>query len=239
VPVKKPGGDSPAASDPRFESLLVHLKQSRGFDFSAYKRASLMRRVHIRMREAAVGDFTEYRSALDLDPKEFTRLFNTILINVTGFFRDGPAVWNYLAESVLPDIIAQSERTGRIRVWSAGCASGEEAYSITMLLAAALGPDGFRERVKILLLCRNCMMYFNADAQSRILAKFRYSLADGGVLFLGKAETLPAGATSFTPLDPKRRIFTRQARSRVVGTIDAPSDRDQGHCADAVAAPEE
>ncbi|KAE8765343.1 CheR family methyltransferase [Georgenia thermotolerans] len=129
------------------EALLRYLKDERGFDFTGYKRASLTRRVMRRMAAVGASSFEEYHDYLLVHPLEFTALFNTILINVTSFFRD-VAAWRYLADKIVPDLIAV--RVGQpIRVWSAGCASGEEAYSLSMVLAEALGLDELRERVKI------------------------------------------------------------------------------------------
>ncbi len=118
---------------------------SRGFDFTAYKRSSLMRRTLVRMQNIGFSGFANYQDFLQVDPEEFTRLFNTILINVTGFLRD-PPTWEYLTSKVLPDMLGPSGATHSVRVWSAGCASGEEAYSIAMLLAERLGVDQFRDR---------------------------------------------------------------------------------------------
>src|SRR6185295_10401072 len=70
------------------------------------------------------------------------------LINITAFFRDTPA-WEYLSETIVPRIIAGKAADEPIRVWSAGCASGEEVYSIAILFAEALGKDEFRKKVKI------------------------------------------------------------------------------------------
>jgi two-component system, chemotaxis family, CheB/CheR fusion protein len=269
-----------AAALQEFENLLAYLKASRGFDFTAYKRSSLMRRTLVRMQTIGVSGFGNYQDYLQVDPEEFTRLFNTILINVTGFFRDPPA-WEYLASDVLPAMTGPAESTHPIRAWSAGCASGEEAYTIAMLLAERLGVEEFRERVKIyatdvdedalnearmasyeersikdvppellrkyfeqqngrftfnkdlrrsvifgrhdliqdapisrvnLLTCRNCMMYFNAETQARILSRFQFALLPGAVLFLGRAETLLSRAATFAALDIKRRIFVKQDR---------------------------
>jgi two-component system, chemotaxis family, CheB/CheR fusion protein len=83
---------------------------------------------------------------LQVHPDEFTALFNTILINVTAFFRDADT-WAALRESVLPELLDRHD--GVFRVWSAGCASGEETYSLAIALAEALGVEAFRERVKI------------------------------------------------------------------------------------------
>ncbi|WP_375504386.1 CheR family methyltransferase [uncultured Nostoc sp.] len=134
--------------DPQFENLLVYLRQSRGFDFTGYKRSTLMRRVCKRMQSLTVENFGDYLDYLEVDPEEFNYLFNTILINVTAFFRDSSA-WEYLAEQVLPNLIKNKQSSDQIRIWSAGCASGEEAYTLAMLMAEILGAEEFRQRVKI------------------------------------------------------------------------------------------
>ena len=135
-------------TDPQFEKLLVYLKESRGFDFTGYKRSSLMRRVDRRMAQVDVAGYAEYLEHLELHQDEFTALFNTILINVTGFFRD-PDSWDHLRAEVLEPVVAAKAPDEPIRLWSAGCASGEEAYSLAMLMAEILGPEAFRQRVKI------------------------------------------------------------------------------------------
>jgi two-component system CheB/CheR fusion protein len=130
------------------EVLLDYLRGNRGFDFTGYKRNSLTRRIEKRMQEVGIPGYLDYVDYLEVVPEEFTYLFNTILINVTSFFRDQPA-WDYLAEEVLPAILAARGPGEPLRMWSAGCASGQEAYTLAMLWAKALGADGFRERVKI------------------------------------------------------------------------------------------
>jgi len=135
--------------DSHFEALLAYLKESRGFDFTGYKRSSLMRRVNRRMAQVGVRDaYLDYIDYLQVHPDEFTYLFNTILINVTAFFRD-PEAWDYLRDEVLEPLIAARPAGSPIRVWSAGCASGEEAYTLAMVLAEILGVEVFRERAKI------------------------------------------------------------------------------------------
>ena len=264
--------------DPAFERLLAYLKESRAFDFTGYKRASLMRRVRHQMQQVGVASFDDYHDHLQVHPHEFTALFNTILINVTGFFRDDEA-WSYLRETALPKLLAGLVDQP-IRVWSAGCASGPEAYSLAMALAEALGMSTFRERVKIyatdvdedalaiarqatysdkelqglpegfldryfeavggryafrkdlrrnvifgrndliqdapisridLLACRNTLMYFNAETQSKIVSRLGFALRRDGVLFLGKAEMLLNHTATFEPLDLKRRFFRKVA----------------------------
>jgi two-component system CheB/CheR fusion protein len=130
------------------EVLLDYLRRSRGFDFTGYKRTSLSRRIEKRMQIVGADSYLGYRDHLEVDPEEFTHLFNTILINVTSFFRDPPA-WEYLGAEILPWLAADKRHDEPIRVWSAGCASGEEAYTLAMAIAEALGPETVKERVKI------------------------------------------------------------------------------------------
>ncbi len=134
--------------DQEFEALLDHIQTSRNIDFHGYKRLSLKRRTLKRMQTAGLKEFGDYSAFLDEHPDEFAQLFNTILINVTSFFRD-PSAWEYLGKEVIPRILADKGPGDPIRIWSAGCASGEETYSLAMLMAEALGPEAFTRRVKI------------------------------------------------------------------------------------------
>jgi len=131
-----------------FSAFVDFLKRSCGFDFTGYKPTSLMRRVNKRMQEVGVESLSAYQDYLEGHSEEPARLFNTILINVTAFFRDSLA-WNYLADEILPHIIAGKSADQPIRVWSVGCASGEEAYTVAILLAEALGTEQLHQRVKI------------------------------------------------------------------------------------------
>src|SRR5499425_563557 len=135
-------------ADKSFEALLEYLRQNRGFDFTGYKRPSLMRRVDRRMQTINIQTFENYLDYLEVHPEEFAHLFDTILINVTSFFRDTPA-WDYLRQEIIPRILAPKKNSDPIRIWSAGCASGEETYSLAIAFAEALGEEAFRERVKI------------------------------------------------------------------------------------------
>lgn len=134
--------------DTKFEALLEYIKDSREVDFTGYKRNSLFRRVKKRMDEVSVTDFAEYIDYLEVHPDEFKELLNTILINVTSFFRDKEA-WEYLDKAVLPEILSTKESDDVIRVWSAGCASGEEPFSLLMLIAEHLGGVEQINRIKI------------------------------------------------------------------------------------------
>jgi two-component system, chemotaxis family, CheB/CheR fusion protein len=135
-------------TDDAFEALLRYMRDSRGFDFTGYKRATLLRRVRHRMTQVGHETFEEYLDVLQASSEEFSALFNTILINVTAFFRD-PDAWEYIGTDVIPRLLAERAPETPIRIWSAGCAAGQEAYSLAMLLAETLGADSFRQRVKI------------------------------------------------------------------------------------------
>ena len=125
------------------------MRDARGFDYAGYRRPTLMRRFRKRMQAVGAPDWTAYREHSSEHPDEFAELFNTILINVTGFFRDGET-WDVVASDVIPTAAREPPADDEpIRVWSAGCASGEEPYSVAMLLAEALGEEAFRRRAKI------------------------------------------------------------------------------------------
>ena len=140
--------DSGDDMDSGLEDLLVFIRDARGFDFTGYKRSSLARRIRKRMQEAGVAGYVDYRDKLESSAEEFGHLFNTILINVTGFFRD-TETWTFLQHEVMPELLADAEDGREIRIWSAGCASGEEAYSLAIAFAEALGIDETAKRVKI------------------------------------------------------------------------------------------
>jgi two-component system CheB/CheR fusion protein len=265
-------------TDGDLEDLLTFIRDSRGFDFTGYKRSSLARRIRKRMQDVGIADYVDYRDRLESSAEEFRYLFNTILINVTSFFRDTDT-WTYLQGEILPNLLAGIDPTEEIRVWSAGCSSGEEAYSLAIALAEALGVEECVRRVKIygtdvddealrearsglypaksleamsedlrkkyfeangaqfvlrsdlrrrvifgrhditrdapisrldLLVCRNTLMYFNVEAQSKIIDRFHFALREGGYLFLGKAEMLLSDGDRFEVANMRQRVFRRR-----------------------------
>ncbi|MGW2817410.1 CheR family methyltransferase [Streptomyces sp. NPDC001415] len=135
-------------TDQGLEDLLRFIRDARGFDFTGYKRSTLGRRIRKRMGDAGVHDYADYQDLLETDTDEFRTLFNTILINVTSIFRDAEA-WALLQREVVPEVITNVAAEDEIRVWSAGCSSGEEAYSLAIMFAEALGLDKSLNRVKI------------------------------------------------------------------------------------------
>jgi two-component system CheB/CheR fusion protein len=263
--------------DPEFEALLRHIQESRGLDFRGYKRTSLQRRIKLRMEALGVETFSSYQAHLEVHPGEFADLLNTVLINVTSFFRDEEA-WASLKTQVIPAIVADAVDDRPIRIWSVGCASGEEPYSIAMLMAEQLGLPDFSRRVKVyatdldeealktarlatyspreiegvppeyleryfertnnhyvvardlrkyvifgrhnvvhdapisridLVICRNLLIYLEAETQEVVLPRLHYALAPSGFLFLGKAETQLARSSLFKTVDSKHRIFAK------------------------------
>ena len=143
--------DDPAASRGDLDKLMGRILDDRGLDLSQFRRAYVERRLAARLRNLELHSYREYADLLASDPAEYAMLIDTLTINVTDFFRDAP-MWDILRRRVLPDIIAEKMR-GRsrtIRVWSAGCASGEEPYSIAMAILDALGPDADKFLITIL-----------------------------------------------------------------------------------------
>jgi two-component system CheB/CheR fusion protein len=279
-------------SDTTLDALLEFVRDTRGFDFTGYKRSTIQRRVAKRMSGVGAERYDDYVDYLELHPEEFAELFNTLLINTTGFFRD-PQTWEYLATEIASQLLAAHGPDAPLRVWCAGCASGEEPYTVAMVLARVMGDPGFRDRVKIyatdideealdqarhgaylprqiedvphdalerffertdqryvfrkdlrrcvifgrndlvqdapisridLLVCRNTLMYFNAETQSQILRRFHFGLDDDGYLLLGKSEMLITHTDLFAPVELKRRVFrkvikpTLRERVRVLAT---------------------
>ena len=128
--------------------LLDKLSARHNFDFREYKEGSLARRIRARMTQVHVDSFGAYANYIEANPNEHIALFNTILINVTTFFRD-PEAWRTLADEVIPRIVEDAGEGRTLRIWSAGCSSGEEPYSIAMLLAEHLGEAANNYTIKI------------------------------------------------------------------------------------------
>lgn len=127
------------AKDVTLKELLQELAEQRNFDFRGYKKTTLERRFRRRMFQLNLPDYGQYSEYIRRHPDEANQLLNTILINVTEFFRDPPA-WEILRHEILSGLLKRLKPGHSLRAWSAGCASGEEAYSIAILLAEHFGP---------------------------------------------------------------------------------------------------
>jgi two-component system, chemotaxis family, CheB/CheR fusion protein len=285
--------------DSALDALLEFVRDTRGFDFTGYKRSTIQRRVAKRMAAVGTERYDDYIDYLELHAEEFAELFNMLLINTTGFFRD-PQTWEYLATEIAPQLLAARGPDSTLRVWCAGCASGEEPYTVAMVLARVVGDPTFRERVKIyatdvdaealdqarhgaylprqiedvphdalerffertdqryvfrkdlrrcvifgrndlvqdapisrtdLLVCRNTLMYFNAETQAQILRRFQFALDDDGYLLLGKSEMLITHTELFAPVELRRRVFRKVVRPTLRDRVRvlAAGDGARGH----------
>jgi len=123
------------------DAVLDFLHRSKGMDLRGYRRSTLLRRLQIRINRLGLAP-QNYPELLRRDEEESAALLEAIAINVSNFFRD-PMVFENLAQRVLPELIERKRRRRRLelRIWSAGCASGEEAYSLAILLHRALGQE--------------------------------------------------------------------------------------------------
>jgi two-component system, chemotaxis family, CheB/CheR fusion protein len=265
------------AEQQTLKDLVRELAEQKGVDLRGYKPTTLERRLRRRMQQLGITSYSDYLEYIRNTPSENNELLNTVLINVTEFFRD-PQAWDYLGHEVLP-VLFQSRPAGSLfKVWCAGCSSGEEAYSAAIMLSEFLGPRIRSYNIKIyatdndedalsiarhgeytseslhlvppkirekyfsgmgisrivrhvrklvifgrsnllidapishvdLLICRNVLIYFEPMAQQHIVARLRYALNDGGILFLGKSESQLKRYSDMLPLNPKWRIFQRR-----------------------------
>jgi two-component system, chemotaxis family, CheB/CheR fusion protein len=121
------------SGDDALRRILGYLRVRTGHDFSKYKRATMLRRVARRMQVVGQGELEDYVTYIFDHPEEMQALFGDLLISVTNFFRD-PHCFKELAELVIPHLFEGQEPGNPIRVWVPGCATGEEAYSIAILL---------------------------------------------------------------------------------------------------------
>ncbi|GJD20766.1 hypothetical protein RIVM261_057220 [Rivularia sp. IAM M-261] len=131
-----------------FEALLNYLKEDLCCDLTIYKRLTVVRRFKHRMLELKINSYTDYLEYLKNHPQEYLHLSNTVFINFSSFFRDRDS-WGYIANDIIPKILTNKQSKEPIKVWSAGCASGQEAYTIAILLAEILGIEQYLERVQI------------------------------------------------------------------------------------------
>ena len=137
-----------AKDDTSLKELLQELAEQRNVDFRGYKKTTLERRFRRRMFQLNLGSFADYGDYIRRRPAEINELLNTLLINVTEFFRDPPA-WEILRHEILPRQLKRVKPGHSFRAWSAGCASGEEPYSIAILLAEHFGSSIQEYDVKI------------------------------------------------------------------------------------------
>ncbi|OLC02374.1 MAG: hypothetical protein AUH78_01375 [Gemmatimonadetes bacterium 13_1_40CM_4_69_8] len=263
-----------------FQALTQKISRARGVACGSYKDRCLRRRIAVRMRARGVHTYDDYSRVLDTDPHEYDLLLDALTINVTKCFRN-LETWQALAPRLAT---LWTERHGHVRAWSAGCASGEEPYTLAVALAEAarqLGQESLLEHARVdatdidraslertrapafpdaafsemppdlarryftveaprrplpalqrivrvhkhdlttqpppappydLIVCRNVVIYFDRPLQERLFETFADALIPGGILVLGKVETLFGPARQRLVLEePRERIYRRSA----------------------------
>lgn len=179
-------------------SVCEHLRHRLGHDFSQYKRSTMLRRIQRRMQVVGASSGQDYLAQLRDHPGEADLLFRDLLINVTCFFRDAEA-FDYLRREVIPALLKGKGAGDTVRIWAPGCSSGEEAYSIAILVAEALARMRARPNVQILA----------TDIDDAMLQKARKA-------------SYPPSAVREVPLELLDRYFFAQEDDYVL----APAIRD-------------
>lgn len=137
----------PPEREDELRSFLDHVREKSGLDFGAYKRPTIERRLQRRMVAVGTTNLATYREYVEQHQDEMHRLVASFLIKVTRFLRD-PELYTHLREEVLPALIDEVE-DGELRLWSAGCATGEEAYTLAMLVTDLLAERQTSPSVRI------------------------------------------------------------------------------------------
>lgn len=257
-----------------FKVILKYLKDESGADFSQYKISTIQRRIEKRLAVLKLTSLAEYYEFLRENPSELGNLSQNLLVSVTSFFRDEEA-WDEVSKCL--ETIIREKKTGEtLRIWCAGCATGEEPYTTAFLVNDILEKSGIQISVKIfatdldhealaiaragmytiddvkglpqetldkyfekkdkyyivkkiirdwivfarqdliqnppfvktdLITCRNVLIYFEPKLQTKVFEIFHYALKPGGVLFLGKSESI--NNNLFEAIDKKQKIFRR------------------------------
>ncbi len=271
---------NPEAVDP-FQRILALLRRVTKIDFAGYKRSMIDRRVSRRMNQLKVKSLAAFADYLALHDDEVLKLAHEFLISVTSFLRDAPS-FEALKGALLDDL-ARKEEDEPFRIWVAGCASGEEAYSLAMLLhdmlaeaeranpvqifatdvdaeaierarkgvypAAAVGslsPALIRRHLKPaganyvvgqhlrdmvifsihdvihdppfikldVVSCRNLLIYLAPEWQRWLIDTFHHALISGGLLYLGRSETVTGSENLFQAYNKRHRIYRKIGVSR-------------------------
>ena len=191
---KLPRSGMPAT--PRTEGALkkifVLLRAQIGHDFSQYKPSTIYRRIERRMAVQQIETLDNYVKYLQQTPPEVEALFRDLLIGVTNFFRD-PEAFKVLEEQVIPKLFANKPASAAVRVWSTGCSTGEEAYSLAILLV---------ERMEVLKQSYTVQV-FATDIDSRAIASARVGLFPASIA----ADLSPERLARFFTLEPGGQAY--------------------------------
>lgn len=166
----------PPALDP-LDAISRLLQERHGVDLRRFKMRCLMRRLHVRMRAVGAPDLQAYAEWLGSRPQEVQKLFDALSINFSFFFRD-PGLFRILGERVLPEL-ARTFPSGPLRLWSAGCAAGEELYSLGILADQVLAP---RDRPRVQLLGTDVDEAALEEARAAVYPQSRLTFLDKSLI---------------------------------------------------------
>jgi two-component system CheB/CheR fusion protein len=282
--IKNGHGDSNIPDgDPDLKIIFSILLKEVNVDFTRYKMNTLKRRINHRMAQSGIVSLKKYSRLLLRHKREIELLYRDLLINVTSFFRD-PETFRYLKSTFFPKLIKKKLPAETLRIWIPACSTGEEAYSIAMLITelqetqsrrspvqifatdlsdfairdARLGEYSQKEvepitksRVKRFFTrsgdtytinkeiremcvfathnilrdppffkidfvsCCNLLIYFDAQAQKKVLSTIHFALIDKGYLMLGKSETTGTSSPLFAQVNSKFKIYSCKKNTRV------------------------
>ncbi|HEY1189243.1 MAG TPA: chemotaxis protein CheB [Gemmata sp.] len=199
--VADPGGGAAPRDDSALGDVLAVLRTRTRHDFAGYRKPTLLRRVRRRMGLGQFASMYDYVRALRQTPAEVTALADDLLIHVTGFFRD-PEAWDVLQEKVLGPLAAARPDGAEVRCWVAACATGEEAYTLAILLLEAAEAAGKRFDVKI----------FATDLAERALGAARVGVFPNGI----ESEVAPERLARFFDKDDSFYRVKKELRELVV-----------------------
>ncbi|WP_428377257.1 chemotaxis protein CheB [Lichenicoccus sp.] len=200
-----PNPVEPRAED-RLGGIIATLRETTAHDFRLYKRGTLLRRIERRMAMAAIepARFDDYQALLERSREERDLLARDLLINVTSFFRDRE-VFDVLAARVLPDMIRDHAPAQPLRLWVAGCSSGEEAYSLVMLFSEAMIAADLDLKIQV----------FASDVDAEAIATARDGLYPDTI----EASVSDARLERFFVREPQGYRIKPEVRSGVVFTV--------------------
>ncbi len=252
-------------------------------DFGLYKLATIKRRINHRMLQCGIKTIKEYNKYLSKKNKETELLYKDLLINITNFFRD-PETFRYLKTTFLPTLLKSKTQNETLRIWVPACSTGEEAYTIAMLIAelqankvkkipvqifatdlsdqaikdARIGEYSEKDLTTVgkrraerfftktgshyrvvkelrdmcvfaphnilhdppfsridFVSCRNLLIYFDTEAQKKVLATINFALNEGGCLLLGKSETVGTASQFFNQVSGTFKLYCRKKSTGV------------------------
>jgi len=206
---RRPPADTvsvPDSAPDHLPEIIDLLRVKTPHDFTLYKRGTLQRRIERRMAMTAfeISDMGRYLEFLRSDADELDLLAKDLLINVTSFFRD-PKVFEVLAEQIIPELIRNQSADQPLRIWIAGCSSGEEAYSLAMLFREAITASERNIKLQV----------FASDVDPDAVASARDGLYPEDI----KAEVSPERLARFFTREGRRYRVVSELRAAVIFTV--------------------